>query len=118
MENQNLDSQFNQNQPVPHATAVLVLGIISIVGCLCYGIVGLICGIIALVLASKARAAYNQNPGMYLQSSYSNMKAGRICAIIGTSLSAVYMAIMIIYLAIFGTFIMNNWQEIMDQAGN
>ncbi len=118
MENQNLDSQFNQNQPVPHATAVLVLGIISIVGCFCYGIVGLVCGIIALVLASKARAAYNQNPGMYLHSSYSNMKAGRVCAIIGTSLSALYMAVMIIYLAFFGTFIMNNWQEIMNQAGN
>lgn len=118
MENQNLDSQFNQNQPLPHATAVLVLGIISIVGCLCYGLVGLICGIIALVLASKAKALYNQNPGMYLQSSYSNMKAGRICAIVGTSLSAVYMAILVIYFAVFGTLIISSWREIMQQAGN
>lgn len=36
MENQNLDQQFNQNQQVPNATAVLVLGIISIVICWLY----------------------------------------------------------------------------------
>ena len=44
----------NQPQrPLPNATAVLVLGIIAIVGCFCDGIPGLVCGIIALVLAGK-----------------------------------------------------------------
>ena len=50
-----LENNFQTKQPLPNATAVLVLGIISIVGCFCYGIVGLICGIIALILASKAK---------------------------------------------------------------
>ncbi|MBS1563194.1 MAG: hypothetical protein JST39_02345, partial [Bacteroidetes bacterium] len=46
MENQpNYQQQFSPNpqMPLPNATPVLVLGIISIVGCFCYGIVGLIC---------------------------------------------------------------------------
>ena len=54
-------SNFNEltNQKLPNATAVLVLGILSIVTCCCYGVVGLILGIIALVLAKKERAAAN-----------------------------------------------------------
>lgn len=46
----------NQNNDGPHKAngmqiASLVLGIIGIPGCCCYGIVGLLCGIIGLVLA-------------------------------------------------------------------
>ena len=50
--NPQFQQQFSQpfgQQQLPNATAVLVLGIISIVGCFCYGIIGLILGIIALV---------------------------------------------------------------------
>ena len=53
MENQN---QYNPNQPhqggfyqmppVPNATTILVLGILSIVFCWTYGVVGLILGIL------------------------------------------------------------------------
>jgi len=82
-----------------------VLGIISIVGCFCYGLVGLILGIIALVLAGKAGALYQQNPGMYSEASFKNMKAGKVCAIVGLSLSAVYLLCIIIYLCIIGTAI-------------
>ncbi|OFY87960.1 MAG: hypothetical protein A3F72_09315 [Bacteroidetes bacterium RIFCSPLOWO2_12_FULL_35_15] len=88
---------------MPNATAVLVLGIISIVGCFCYGIIGLILGIIAIVLAGKAAKLYQANPEMYSESSFKNMKAGKICAIIGLCLSAVYFIIIIIYIAILGT---------------
>ena len=38
---------------LPNATAVLVLGILSIVTCWLYGIPGIIMGIIAIVLAQK-----------------------------------------------------------------
>jgi hypothetical protein len=124
MENQgtpnqeNVNQQFNQQfgqpfgqQMLPNSTAVLVLGIISIVGCFCYGIVGVVLGIIALVLAGKGNALYQQNPGTYSEVSYKNMKAGKICAIIGLCLSAIYMVCIIIYLCILGTAIsMMPWE--------
>lgn len=99
--NQQFNNQFGQ-MPVPNGSAVLVLGILSIVCCFCYGIIGLVLGIIALVLAGKAMAAYKANPGSYTMSSFNNMKAGRVCAIIGTCLSALYVIFLIIYVAIIG----------------
>jgi hypothetical protein len=90
---------MGMQRDVPNATAVLVLGIISIVGCFCYGIVGLACGITALVLAAKALTEYNQNPAAFKQQSYNNLKAGRICAIIGCILSAIYVFLVVLSLA-------------------
>lgn len=106
--NQQFNQQFGQpfgQQQLPNSTAVLVLGIISIVGCFCYGIIGLILGIIALVLASKANALYQQNSGAYSETSVKNMKAGKICAIIGTCLSGIYFVILIIYIVFIGTML-------------
>jgi len=118
MENQgNTNPSFQQPvvQPqLPNATAVLVLGIISIVGCFCYGIVGLVCGIIALVLANKAGMLYKQNPGVYSEASFKNMKAGRVCAIIGLSLSAIYVVVMIIYIVVLGAVISGLPWEMMS----
>jgi M penetrans paralogue family 26 len=104
--NQQFNQQFGQSagqQQLPNSTAVLVLGIISIVGCFCYGIIGLILGIIALVLAGKAKKLYDQNPAMYSEASLKNMKAGKICAIVGLCLSACYFVFFIVYIAIIGT---------------
>jgi hypothetical protein len=98
MENQN--SGFTQQQALPNATAVLVLGIISIIGCFCYGVVGLICGIIAIILASKSKKLYTSNPDAYTDGSLKNVNAGRICAIIGLSLSLIYI-LMVIAAVIF-----------------
>jgi hypothetical protein len=118
MENQappnqdNVNQQFNQQfgQPsgqkaLPNSTAVLVLGIISIVGCFCYGIVGIVTGIIALVLAGKDNALYQQNPSLYTDGSLKNMKAGKVCAIVGLCLSAVYLICLIIYISVIGAAI-------------
>ena len=103
--NQQFQQPFGQpfgQQQLPNATAVLVLGIISIVGCFCYGIIGLVLGIIAIVLSSKADRIYLANRTLYTEASYKNMKAGRICAIIGTCLSALYFVIIVIYIAFVG----------------
>ena len=81
---------------LPNATAVLVLGIISIALCWCWGFIGLTCGIIALVLGNKGMNLYNQNPQGYTTKSYNNLKAGRICAIIGLALSAIDLILVII----------------------
>jgi hypothetical protein len=99
---------------LPNHVGVLVLGICSIVFCWCYGIVGLICGIISLVLASKASSLYNSNPNAYSLKSFNNMKAGRICAIIGTSLSILTMLYFIIVIIFFGSLSYNSsfpWQR-------
>lgn len=101
MENQSLNTPQNQ-QALPNATGVLVLGIVSIATCVCYGIPGLILGIIALVLANKANKLYLENPSNYSESSFKNMKAGKICAIIGLSLSSLFAIWVIIYVLILG----------------
>ncbi len=106
---------FNAQGPiqVPNSTAVLVLGILSIVLCVCYGIVGLVLGIIALVLSSKAKALYYENSSAYSLSSFNNMKAGRVCAIIGTCLSAAYFLFVIFYLIFVGTMLSTvPWQNL------
>jgi len=100
--NQQFNQQFGQ-QPLPNSTAVLVLGIISILGCYCVGIVG-------LVLASKAQKLVNANPTAYTEGSVKNMKAGRVCGIIGTSLSAIYFIFWIFYFMVLGAaFSMMPW---------
>ena len=78
-----------QQKTIPNANAVLVLGIISIVGCIFAGIPGLVCGIIALVMYKKVKATYESDRPTY-ENSFKNAKAGFVCAIIGTILSALY----------------------------
>jgi hypothetical protein len=126
MENQNNPSSFPpppgnpfMNNPMgggqmnlPNATAILVLGIISIATCWCYGVIGATCGIIALVMAGKSMKLYKENPNAYTLKSYNNAKAGRICAIIGTILSGLYVVYIICLFAIFGAALTSMpWQS-------
>ncbi|MDL2322419.1 DUF4190 domain-containing protein [Bacteroidales bacterium OttesenSCG-928-A17] len=86
------ENSYQQKVALPNATVVLVLGIVSIVGCCCYGILGIVCGIIALVLAGSSEKLYRENPELYTIGSYKNLGAGKICAIIGLVLSVFYIA--------------------------
>jgi len=81
---------------LPESTAVLVLGILSIVGAFCYGIIGLILGIIAVAMAIKPERLYKAEPGRYTASSYNNMRAGKICGIVGICLSAILLLVFVI----------------------
>jgi hypothetical protein len=99
-------------QQLPNATAILVLGILSIVMCFCYGIFGVALGIIALVLSGKAKALYNENPEQYTIGSYKNMNAGRVCGLIGTILSSLYLVFVIIYVVILGAALGTMFTEI------
>jgi hypothetical protein len=107
---QQINQQFNQqfgNNPMgqvalPNSAAVLVLGIISIALCWCYGVVALTCGIIALVLGNKGMSVYKANPNAYTLSSYNNLKAGRVCAIIGICLASLMVVYVIIVFAFLG----------------
>ncbi len=112
MENQ----QINTQQNLPNSTGVLVLGILSIVFCFCYGLVGIVLGIIAIILGNKANKLYNDNPTTYSESSYKNMKAGKVCGIIGLCLSSLYLIIIIIYISIVGAALTAMpWAEMMNQ---
>jgi len=103
---------------LPNATAVLVLGIISIVGCCCtYGTLGIICGIIALVLAKSATNLYVSEPERYTESSYKNMNAGKICAWIGLIPSILYLIFMIWLVAVLGFAIFTDPTLIYDYFG-
>ena len=104
-----------EQQKLPNATLILVFGIISIVTCCCYGL-GLIFGIIAIVLSKKATATYVENPELY--TGYKNVKTGKLLAIIGTVLSAIYLAYVIYLFATVGADgIMNMNEEMMRDYG-
>jgi hypothetical protein len=109
--------QFSGNSqvPLPNATAVLVLGIIGIVGCFCYGFPGLICSIIAMILAKKDLALYNSNTAAYTPGSFSNLKAGKTCAIIGLIMSSLYILFYIVIIAIFGIAFLSHPQDLFNQ---
>ncbi|HEX8268563.1 MAG TPA: CCC motif membrane protein [Flavobacterium sp.] len=105
-----------EKQKLPNANAVLILGILSIITCCCYGVVGLILGIVALVLAKKDMEIYRSQPELY--SNYSNLNTGRILAYIGIALSAVYLIITVYFLATVGMEGMQEMQqEMMRQYG-
>lgn len=97
-----LESQSTAPKALPNATAVLVLGILSIVTCVAYGVIGLVLGIIALVLSKKDKDLYMTNPTAYA-ASYKNSKAGKVCAIIGVSLSALFFLYIIGILIFFAS---------------
>lgn len=117
-----LDSfQLKGNKNVPNGTAVLVLGILSIVMCWTYGIIGLILGIVAIVLHRKDKAVYLTNPSVYEQS-FKNSKAGNICAIIGVVLSALFViyiiAVVLFFTTIATTVGSSEFQEAFQQISD
>lgn len=89
-------------QNLPNSTVALILGILSIPACCCYGILGLILGIIAWVLSNGDIKKFNLNPNLYTPSSFKNAKAAKVCGIIGTILGAIYLIAIIAFIAIFG----------------
>jgi len=101
-----MENYYDSNAPkveLPNATLILVLGIVSIIGCCCsYGVVGIACGIIAIVLAKSANNLYVSNPEKYTEGSYKNMNTGKICAWIGLIPSILALIFMIWLVAVIG----------------
>lgn len=82
---------FQAHQQAPtsgKAITSMVLGICSIPTCMCYGVPGLICAILALVFWKLAAADIAQ--GTHNPASLGMAKAGMICGIIGLVLSLAY----------------------------
>ncbi len=101
-----------EGQKLPNSTLILILGILSIVGCCCYGIPGLICGIIAVVLANKATNVYKLAPENY--SDYGNVKAGKIMGIISIVLSILFIAYLVWVISFIGLEALQN-PEILQE---
>ncbi|MFT5103267.1 MAG: hypothetical protein ACI86C_000919 [Candidatus Latescibacterota bacterium] len=100
-------------QKLPNSTLILVFGITSIVTCCCWGVIGLIFGIIAVVMANKATALYLENPEQY--SGFKNVKTGKLLAIIGIVLNVIYLAYTIYVYATVGAVMTN--PEWLEQLG-
>lgn len=103
LDTQGANGGYQAPATLPNATTVLVLGIISIVGCMFYAIPGLICGIIAIVLHKKDKALYLTNPSKY-EASFKTSKAGNICGVVGLSLSAAFLLFLVVYLVFIISF--------------
>ncbi|MDR0543654.1 MAG: hypothetical protein LBH19_15810 [Dysgonamonadaceae bacterium] len=114
-----MENSWNEPQiELPNATVVLVLGIISIVGCCCtYGIIGIVCGIIAIAMAKSASDLYVANPQKYTESSYKNVNAGKICAWIGLIPSVLYIVFIIFLIATLGFAVLTDPSVIYEYFG-
>ena len=89
-----------QQQKLPNATTVLILGIASIVVCCCGGFVSIILAVIALVLAKKDLALYDASPELY--NNYDHLKIGRILAFIGLGFGIMYLLYYVVYVLVMG----------------
>jgi len=83
-------------EPLPGASTVLTMGIISIVGnFVCCGPFAIIFSIIGLSKAKTAERLYLQNPSNY--SGYESVKTGRILSYVGLALSLITLVLLIVY---------------------
>lgn len=87
---------INQKQPLPNSSAVLVLGILSLIPfCSPFN---LILGIIGLVISKEGKLLYFQNPDKY--TGYGNLNAGRIMCIIGIVIGSIAVMTVIFWIAV------------------
>jgi M penetrans paralogue family 26 len=95
------ESDYNNvfQQNLPNSKTVLVLGILSIVLSSWYfSIAGVVLSILALVLANRDLSLYYSNKSQYTLSSFNNLKAGRVCAIIGLAVAILFFIFFILIL--------------------
>lgn len=101
-----------EKQKLPNGTVVIVLGILSIIACCCYGVVSLILGGVGIYLANKDTKEYYLNPELY--SNFGNIKTGKILCIIGIVLGVIYLAMVAWMITYFGWEAMEN-PELMQE---
>lgn len=92
---------------LPNATASLVLGILSLVFCAAYGILGIILGGIGFYLAKQDKKLLDMNPAAYTSQSVSNLNAGKVCSLIGLILGSVFFGIILIIFLVAGIAALN-----------
>jgi uncharacterized membrane protein len=104
-----------EQQKLPNETLIIILSIVGIVCCWCFGL-GLIPSIIALVLALKSQKIYRENPENY--TNFSTIKTGKILAIIGIALGLYSIGSIIYQISTVGwEVMMEQGREMMGQYG-
>ena len=101
---------------LPHSQSALVLGISSIVtACCCWGVIGLIIGIIGLIESNKAIAIYSESPESF--DGINNAETGRTTSIIGIVIGAISLLWMI-YMYTSGSYemIFEQYEELLDEG--
>lgn len=81
------------------AITSMVLGIISIVTCFAYGLIGMPCAVLAIIFAKKARLAVQA--GTAPATSLGMATAGKVCGWIGVGLNSIGLILFFVYIAIF-----------------
>jgi hypothetical protein len=84
-----------ENPFLPSSSLVFALGLLSIALCWLYGIAGLMVGIAALKL-SKMAISTNQQGIRYEEKAMRKILMGRTCAVIGVSLSGLFLFLLLI----------------------
>ena len=106
-----------EQQKLPNTTLIIVLSIASILLCWCYGILGIILSVVALILANTSKKVYVQNPELY--SDYGTVKTGRVIAIIGLILSLLTILFFVWIISIVGwDLLMSQDQELIQERMN
>lgn len=84
---------------LPNSDWIMGLGISSIALSLATGLIGIFCGILAISLYQKPFTLYQLAPELYFESSYRNIKVGKVLAIIGLVISTfVFICLLIVFL--------------------
>jgi hypothetical protein len=104
-----------EQQKLPNATLILVLGIVAYL-CCCFAGIGIIPAGVAFYLATKSEKIYKENPEAY--DNYQQIKTGKIVSLIALILCAL-MVIRFIYVITTSDWdlLMEQQQEIMEQWG-
>ncbi len=89
-----------ENSKLPNAIAILVLGILSIITCWCYGLFGMVLAIIGMYLTHNDLKTYNQSPEKY--DNYSLLNTGKILCIIGIIMNAIMILYIIWFIKMIG----------------
>ncbi len=89
---------FGTQMDHPKASTIQTLGIVGLILTFLLGIVGLILNIIALSMSGGVLSEIDNNPGRYSDVSRRKVKSGRTCAIIGLSIQAFVVVVLVLVL--------------------
>ena len=103
-----------EKQKLPNATTSLVLGIISIITCCCYGIIGLPLGIAAFITGKKAIKLNEEHPEEY--EGVGNAKTGKILGIVGIILNIVFVAYLVWFISMIGWDALSNPELMLERS--
>ena len=106
-----------EKQKLPNEQAVMILGILSFIGCCCTnGVLGLVLSGIGLYLANQSEKLYQANPDQY---NLGSLNTWKIVNIVSFAISAVFV-IYLIYLLASGKYAESNEGvlEMLEQFQN